>query len=85
MQNLIIGSTGSGKTQSIVLPLLKTSIKAGESFIINDIKGDICKVLGDILNDSWKKIWNNKKCKEIRKKSSKSNNECLLRSLNNDR
>ena len=57
MQNLIIGSTGSGKTQSIVLPLLKTSIKAGESFIINDIKGDICKSLGDILKNNGYKIY----------------------------
>lgn len=45
------------------------------------LKGE---VLGNILENSWKSIWNNKKCKQIRNKSSKSNNECLLRSLNNE-
>ena len=38
---LVIGSTGSGKTQSIVLPTIKLAIKAGESIVINDVKGDI--------------------------------------------
>ena len=39
--NLIIGSTGSGKTQSIILPLLKQSMMTGESIVINDPKGEI--------------------------------------------
>ena len=39
--NLIIGSTGSGKTQGIILPELKLSINSKESIIINDPKGDI--------------------------------------------
>ena len=34
--SLVIGDTGSGKTQMITLPLIKTSIKAGDSIIIND-------------------------------------------------
>ena len=42
-QSLIIGDTGSGKTQSIMLPLVRTSIKAKESLVISDIKGEICK------------------------------------------
>lgn len=39
--NLIIGSTGSGKTQAIILPLVKLSMMAGESIIVNDPKGEI--------------------------------------------
>ena len=38
---LVVGSTGSGKTQSVILPLTKLSILASESFIVNDIKGEI--------------------------------------------
>ena len=38
---LVIGTTGSGKTQVAILPLLKLSILAGESFVVNDIKGEI--------------------------------------------
>lgn len=38
---IVIGSTGSGKTQSIHLPLSHLSIMAGESLVINDIKGEI--------------------------------------------
>ena len=34
--NLIIGSTGSGKTQAIILPMIRLSTMAKESFIIND-------------------------------------------------
>lgn len=34
--NLIVGSAGSGKTQSITLPMLKLSMFAGESFLVND-------------------------------------------------
>ena len=39
--NLIIGSTGSGKTQAMILPLLKLAMLAGESIVINDPKGEI--------------------------------------------
>ena len=39
--NLVIGSTGSGKTQSTILPLTKLSLLTGESIIINDVNGDI--------------------------------------------
>lgn len=41
--SLIIGTTGSGKTQSTILPLLKLSMLAGESIVINDVNGDIYK------------------------------------------
>ena len=39
--SLIIGTTGSGKTQSTILPLMKLSMLAGESIIINDVKGEL--------------------------------------------
>lgn len=39
--SMIIGATGSGKTQTIVLPLAKLSMLAGESIIINDTKSEI--------------------------------------------
>lgn len=38
---LIIGATGSGKTQTTILPVTKLSLLSGESVIINDIKGEI--------------------------------------------
>ena len=39
--NLIIGSTGSGKTQILVHPQVKSLSKKGESMIITDPKGEI--------------------------------------------
>ena len=39
--NLIIGCAGSGKTQSIILPMLRTSMFAKESFVINDPNGEL--------------------------------------------
>lgn len=38
---LVIGSTGSGKTQTTILPTIKLSLLAGESVIINDVKGEL--------------------------------------------
>jgi type IV secretion system protein VirD4 len=38
---LVVGSTGSGKTQTIILPLIKLSMLANESLVINDVKGDL--------------------------------------------
>ena len=38
--------------------------------------------LGNILDKKWSKIWNNNKCKKIRKKSSKSTFACPLRGGN---
>ena len=42
--SLVIGATGSGKTQSIILPLIKLSMLAGESLIINDVKGELYNI-----------------------------------------
>ena len=39
--NLIIGSTGSGKTEMLVQPMVKILAKNGESMIITDPKGEI--------------------------------------------
>jgi type IV secretion system protein VirD4 len=39
--SLIIGSTGSGKTEMLVQPLVKVLAKKGESMIITDPKGEI--------------------------------------------
>ena len=42
--SLIIGSAGSGKTQGIVLPVVKLSLLAGESLVVNDPMGEIYKL-----------------------------------------
>lgn len=49
--NLVIGSTGSGKTQIVVLPLVKILAKHGESMIITDPKGEIYKSNGVMLRE----------------------------------
>ena len=39
--SIIMGSTGSGKTETLVQPMVKILAKAGESMIITDPKGEI--------------------------------------------
>lgn len=39
--SLVIGSTGSGKTQTITLPLLELANKAGESVLVHDTKNEL--------------------------------------------
>lgn len=46
---MIIGSTGSGKTESIVKPMVNLLAKKGESMVINDPKGELYKYCGDYL------------------------------------
>lgn len=46
---LVIGAPGSGKTQAIMLPQVRMAIKANESFLINDVKGEILKEVGGEL------------------------------------
>ena len=41
--SLIIGSTGSGKTQASILPIIKLSILANESIVLNDPRGELYK------------------------------------------
>ena len=55
--NLIIGSTGSGKTQSIILPMIRLSIMAGESFLINDPRGELYeRIAGKLKQENYKTI-----------------------------
>jgi len=47
--NLIIGSTGSGKTECVVKPLVNILSKKGESMVITDPKGEIYAYCGEYL------------------------------------
>ncbi len=47
---LVIGHTGSGKTQSCTLPKLWTSILAGENILVDDPKGELYERLSDDLS-----------------------------------
>ena len=49
--SLIIGSTGSGKTQSMVLPLVESLAKHGESMIVTDPKGEIYEKTANMLKN----------------------------------
>ncbi len=49
--NLIIGSTGSGKTQITVLPMVKVLAKKGESMIVTDPKGEIYEQTSNMLRE----------------------------------
>lgn len=46
---LVIGATGSGKTQTIVKPTVKILAKKGESMIITDPKGEIFESTSEML------------------------------------
>ena len=48
---LVIGATGSGKTQSIVLPTVKLLSKARESMVITDPKGEIYEKTAEMLKE----------------------------------
>ena len=47
--SLIIGATGSGKTQCVVFPLVNSLAKGRESMIITDPKGEIYEATGNML------------------------------------
>ena len=49
--NLIIGATGSGKTQAVVFPMIKILAKAGESMILTDPKGELYEGTGEMLRE----------------------------------
>jgi len=53
---LVIGATGSGKTKSVVDPLVYSLAKAKESMIITDPKGEIYKDFGNLLKARGYKI-----------------------------
>lgn len=55
VHTLVIGSTGSGRTQAITLTQTKLAIKAGESIVINDMKGEIYNsVSGELKKQNYK-------------------------------
>ena len=47
--NLIIGSTGSGKTQTVIFPMVQSLAKHGESMVITDPKGEIYEETSEML------------------------------------
>lgn len=47
--NLIIGSTGSGKTQCVIFPMVQSLAKHDESMIITDPKGEIYEQTAEML------------------------------------
>ena len=47
--NLVIGATGSGKTECVVKPLVNILSKKGESMVITDPKGEIYEYCGEYL------------------------------------
>lgn len=49
--SLVIGATGSGKTQMIINPLVNLLAKKGESMVISDPKGEIYEKNGELLKE----------------------------------
>ena len=47
--NLIIGATGSGKTQIVVFPMIKVLAKAGESMVLTDPHGVLYEETSEML------------------------------------
>ena len=56
MHNLIMGATGSGKTQIVVFPLVYSLAKHDESMIITDPKGEIYESTAIMLRERGYKI-----------------------------
>ena len=54
--SLIIGTTGSGKTETIVKPMVNLLAKKGESMIITDPKGEIYEYSASYLKEKGYKI-----------------------------
>lgn len=53
---LVIGSTGSGKTQTVVLPQIKLAMYTGESLIVKDNNGEIYERTAKHLEDKGYKV-----------------------------
>ena len=49
--NLIIGATGSGKTQSTVLPMINLIARANESLILKDSSGELYKETANLFKN----------------------------------
>ena len=54
--SLVIGAVGSGKTQTIILPLINMSMIANESFVVNDVKAKIYKLCAKELENRGYKV-----------------------------
>ena len=54
---LVIGTTGSGKTQSVVLPQAKLAMYTNESLVIKDNNGELYESLGAHLKEKGYKIY----------------------------
>lgn len=54
---LIAGSTGSGKTQSIILPSMLSIAKAKESMVVNVTKTEVIDISGEFLENNGYKIY----------------------------
>jgi len=50
--SLVIGTTGSGKTQAITLPLLELANKAGESVVIHDTKNELYETTNERFREN---------------------------------
>ena len=53
---LVIGATGSGKTQDTILPTIKVLAKKGESVVVTDPKGEIFEKAGGLLKKNGYKL-----------------------------
>ena len=49
--NLVVGATGSGKTQIVSFPMIKLLSKAGESMIMTDPKGELYEKTSEMLRE----------------------------------
>ena len=56
VHNLVIGGTGSGKTQATIMPQIYLSIKAGESFIVNDHAGELFDQFSGMAKENGYKV-----------------------------
>ncbi|MGN1371033.1 MAG: type IV secretory system conjugative DNA transfer family protein [Candidatus Coprovivens sp.] len=54
---LVIGTTGSGKTQSIVLPQIKLAMLADESLVIKDNNGELYTAIAGNLEENNYKVY----------------------------
>ena len=53
---LIMGASGSGKTQAFMFPLIKILGRAGESMIVTDPKGELYEACGNLLKEKGYKL-----------------------------
>ena len=56
VHNLVIGGTGSGKSQATIMPQIYLSIKANESFIANDHAGELFNKFSGMAKEAGYKV-----------------------------